>query len=312
MSRQRVLAWGGPVLYASVFLGYAVWRGVPASRDILILWIALGLLAFSLSDLRRFGRGMVVEWLPFVFVLFAYDLLRGYADGLLATHYLPQIRAEHALFGTIPTVWLQDRLWGGVAHVQWYDYGGWFVYLTHFFATLLVAAVLWVRRPELFRRYAAMVSTLAVLGFTTYVLFPAAPPWLASDNGNIGPVERLVTPIWSHIPFVSFQTLFEKGERYSNQVAAVPSLHAAFALLISLFLWRHVSRRWRPLLVAYPVAMGYALVYLGEHYAVDILLGWVYAAAAFGLVELAVRSPRRAREKLAYLRVSAERPRTGQ
>jgi membrane-associated phospholipid phosphatase len=266
---------------------------VPAGRDTVVVWTALGLLAFSLTDLRGFGRGMVVDWLPFIFFLFTYDLLRGYADGLLPTHYWPQIRAEHALFGTIPSVWLQQRLWHGPDDVRWYDYCSWFIYLTHFFGTLLLAAILWIRNRELFRRYAAMVSLLAVFGFTTYVLFPAAPPWLASDGGYIGPVERLVTPIWSHVPGVSFQSLFEKGERYSNQVAAVPSLHVAFAVLVSLFLWRRASRRWRVLLVAYPLSMSFSLVYVGEHYAVDILLGWVYAAAAYATVEfVAVRSPR--------------------
>lgn len=298
MSRRQIVTRGGPLLYAVSFAGYAAWRGVPGGREPLFLWIALGLLAFSLSDLRRWGRGMVVEWLPFLFILFTYDLLRGWADSVFPTHYLPQAQAEHALFGTIPTVWLQDRLWQGSAHVQWYDYASWFVYLTHFFATLLLAAVLWVRRPELFRRYTAMVTTLAMLGFTTYVLFPAAPPWIASDEGYVGPVERIVVPIWSHVPYVNLNAIFEKGERYSNQVAAVPSLHAAFALLVSLFLWRYVSRRWRPLLVAYPIAMGYALVYLGEHYAVDIVLGWVYAAAAYAVVELVIAwNPRRRTER---------------
>jgi membrane-associated phospholipid phosphatase len=306
MSRKRARAWAGPVVWGAAFLAYIGWQGLPAGRDLQLIWVILGLLAFSLSDLRRFGRGMLLEWLPFILFLFVYDLVRGWADGAMPTHWIPQVHGEEALFGTVPTVWLQDRIWGGPTHVHWWDYATWFVYLTHFFVTLTLAAVLWVRRAELFRRFAAMVSTLALLGFVTYALFPAAPPWLASDNGVVGPVERLVGPISSHLPFVDFQSLFEKGERYSNRVAAIPSLHGAFAFLVTLFLWRYASRRWRVLLVAYPVAMGFSLVYLGEHYAVDILLGWLYAAAAFAIVELvAARVPSRLREQQAALRARA-------
>ena len=38
-------------------------------------------------------------------------------------------------------------------------------------------------------------------------------------------------------------------------------------------------------LVAYPLAMAFTLVYSGEHYVSDILLGWVYAVMAFVLVK---------------------------
>ena len=55
--------------------------------------------------------------------------------------------------------------------------------------------------------------------------------------------------------------------------------------MICLFLWPRVNRRWRPLLVAYPIGMGLSLIYLGEHYLIDILLGWVYAAVAVYLVD---------------------------
>ena len=59
-------------------------------------------------------------------------------------------------------------------------------------------------------------------------------------------------------------------------VAAVPSLHGAYPMLLALFFWPR--RRWaRALLLAYPIAMGVVLVYTAEHYVADILLGWAYA-----------------------------------
>ena len=74
------------------------------------MWILLGLLAFSLTNVRGWIRSVVLEWLPFALVLWLYDLLRGQADTLLfSAHVRPQLRAEELLFGgTVPTVWLQQ------------------------------------------------------------------------------------------------------------------------------------------------------------------------------------------------------------
>jgi membrane-associated phospholipid phosphatase len=70
-------------------------------------------------------------------------------------------------------------------------------------------------------------------------------------------------------------------------VAAMPSLHAAFAVLFSLYLWRLVPRFARPALALYPFAMSFALVYSGEHYVVDCIVGAVYAIVTFVAVNWA-------------------------
>jgi len=57
--------------------------------------------------------------------------------------------------------------------------------------------------------------------------------------------------------------------------------HAAFALLLTLYLWQLVPKWWRPLLAVYPLAMTLALVYTGEHYVVDCIAGWFYAAGSY-------------------------------
>jgi membrane-associated phospholipid phosphatase len=287
------LRWAGPAVYA-VALGITCGvRGLPTSRDALFLWILLGLLAASLTDLRRWLRGVLLEWLPFGAVLFAYDLLRGLADGLRATSIWPQLRFDEVVFGTVPTVWLQERMWDGAAAIDWIDYAAWSVYLTHFFGTLTVAAGVWLFAQRLFRRYAAMVALLAVFGFATYALFPAAPPWLASELGHLEPTDRIVHFVSADAPLDFFGAIWERGAQYANDVAAVPSLHAAYALLIAIFLWPVVSRPWRVALALYPLAMAWALVYTAEHYVSDILLGWLYAAVAALAVDAAFR--RRAR-----------------
>jgi membrane-associated phospholipid phosphatase len=192
---------------------------------------------------------------------------------------------------------LQTHLWHGADHLRWWDYAAWLVYVSHFFATLVVAAILWTWAHDRFVRFATMVCVLALTGFATYVLYPAVPPWLAARHGEIGQSNRLIAIIWHHVPIAHYGSLFEKGQHYANNVAAMPSLHAAYALLIVLYLWRIVSPPARVLLALYPPAMAFALVYTGEHYVVDCLAGWVYALATFGAVNLWFE--RRARRALA-------------
>ena len=266
--------------------------GIPTKHDLIFLWLGVGMAAFSLEASR-----VVRDWLPLVGIMFIYDVLRGAADGLVfPVHETPQIRVEAALFGgPVPTTWLQEHFWHGANHLHWWDYATWFLHLTHFFATFIAAAVIWVFAREHFSRYSAMICVLALTGFATYVLYPAAPPWMAAQHGNLGESNRMIGPIWHHIPVTHAGAVFEHGQGYANDVAAMPSLHAAFALLFSLYLWRLVPRWIRPVLAVYPIAMSLALVYSGEHYLVDCIAGWVYAVATFLAVNWAFA--RRARRE---------------
>jgi membrane-associated phospholipid phosphatase len=92
-------------------------------------------------------------------------------------------------------------------------------------------------------------------------------------------VTRTTSEGWKIIG-VGTSILFSEGQSSVNLVAAVPSLHSAFTMLVALFLWNRVPWRWaRPLLLLYPAAMGLTLMATGEHYFFDVLLGWVYAGA---------------------------------
>jgi PAP2 superfamily len=268
-----------PAAFIAVSLALFIVIGLPTKRDLLAVWLLLGLLCFSLTDLRGYARGVVLEWVPFLGLLIAYDSLRGSASHLFAVHYLPQLQIDKTLFGgTVPTVALQRWLWHG--HVVWYDVIFWATYLTHFFATPLVAAVLWKRDRQRFRVFAVLVAVLSFAGLATYALYPAAPPWMASQAHLIGPVTRIVPLVWPYVGLHAAGSFVEHGYQYANDVAAVPSLHAAFSLLIAITLWPR-KRKWlRPLVALYPLLMAFSLVYGAEHYVSDILLGWGYCLLA--------------------------------
>ena len=292
-ARRLTAAGAGGFVAASVALVAA--KGLILSRDWLFAWLLLGLLAVSLADPKRWARGVVVDWLPLMAVLLCYDLSRP-VRGWLGTspHTFPQLDADRWLFGDVPTTTLQHSLYDpAVAH--WYDYLAFFVYLSHFFVTLVVLAILWRVSHERFRRYRTLVVALATAGFVTYVLFPAVPPWLAAYEGHLEAVPRTIAGMWSVVGIEPAHALFENRGEFYNQEAAIPSLHAAYPMLLLLFFWG--AGLWARLgLGAYVLAMAFTLVYTGEHYVFDILIGWVYAGGVFAAVTAAgeLRRSRRA------------------
>jgi membrane-associated phospholipid phosphatase len=143
----------------------------------------------------------------------------------------------------------------------------------------VVAAILWKIDRQRFRLFAVFVATLSFAGLITYALYPAAPPWMASQAHLMPHVTRIIPVIWQSFDLHSAGSLVEHGYRYANNVAAVPSLHAAFSLLIAITLWPR-KRKWlRPIVALYPLAMAFSLIFSAEHYVSDILLGWAYTIA---------------------------------
>jgi membrane-associated phospholipid phosphatase len=276
---------GVPALYLLATVVAVDRVGLPYSQDWIFVWIIGLLLSFSIGAGQHSARRLVKDWLPILGVLLAYDLLRGIADGnVFPVHWQSPISADNALgFGEVPTVRLQDAIYTP-GHLHFWDYAAFSFWFSHFFATLLVAACIWLFAYRWFHRFAACIVVLAVLGLITYVLFPAAPPWLAGQQDYLPHVYRINHAVVSNLPIPKAGALFQQGTNWANDVAAVPSLHAAYTMLIALFLWPRLDRRWRPLLIAYPIGMGLSLIYLGEHYLIDILLGWAYAAATILIV----------------------------
>jgi PAP2 superfamily len=266
-------------LYFAVLGAWSAHYGIPAQRELVIAWVCGALACASLGRHPRQIVELLVDWLPLVAVLAAYDLTRGAADSFgIAVHTQAMVDVDRFLFfGETPTEWLQAHLHEPGTVNAW-DVAFTVVYTSYFIVPFVVAGVLWIRERLAFRRYTRRLVTLAVAGVVTYVAFPAAPPWMADDLGLIDGVQRTTADGWEVIGGGT-AALFSKAQYAGNAVAAVPSLHAAFTALVAMFLWGRVRPALRPLLALYALAMALALVATGEHYVFDILLGWLYAAA---------------------------------
>jgi membrane-associated phospholipid phosphatase len=272
-----------PYALALYFLGLILWtanNGIPTQRELVILWTCGALACWSIGRPPREILQLVVDWLPIVAVLWAYDLTRGAADSWgIPIHYQVMVDFDSfVFFGETPTEWLQRHLYNPYA-VSWWDVAFTLIYISYFIVPFALAGWLWARDRLAFHRFTRRLVTLALAGLTTYILFPAAPPWMAGQMGLIDEVQRSTARGFEVIS-IGTASLFSKGQASSNEVAAVPSLHCAFVTLVALFLWSRVRRRWlRPLLLLYPLAMGLTLMATGEHYFFDVVLGWIYAGA---------------------------------
>ena len=283
----RRVRYGCAGVYFAV-LAYIVYSsGVPTGRRTLSEIVVVGLAITCLGRGWRRMLQVAVDWLPFTVVLMLYDQSRSLADTMgMPVHVADIASAERWLFGgTVPTVWLQQHLYTP-GHVHLYDALVTLVYTSHFVVTPALAAVYWLRERVAFLRYIARVVALSFAGLITYILFPEAPPWLASRDHVIAQVTRISALGWEYLHAGFAHRLLVEGQQGgSNPVAAMPSLHFAFALLATLFLAERIGHRARWLLYLYPVAMAFTLLYTGEHYVIDLVFGVGYALA----VHLGVR-----------------------
>jgi membrane-associated phospholipid phosphatase len=93
----------------------------------------------------------------------------------------------------------------------------------------------------------------------------------------------IIPLVWQHVGLKAAAALFTKGNTFANDIAPMPSLHAAYPMLILLFFWRRASRPVRVRLVGYVLAMAlaFSLVYTGEHFVADEVAEWACAIAAY-------------------------------
>ncbi|MEP7178906.1 MAG: phosphatase PAP2 family protein [Pseudonocardiales bacterium] len=279
LKRWRRIRRSVAACYFAVLAWIVVADGVPTGRLNLMIIIVAGLAITSLGHGWRRLLQVVLDWLPFTLVLIVYDLSRGVATAVnLPLHEKDIASAESWLFGgNVPTVWMQNEFYTPAA-VHWYDAVATLVYTTHFLATPILAAILWLRNRAVWLAYITRVIVLAFAGLLTYVLFPEAPPWLAARDGLIDPVARLSARGWIWMHAGNVHRMLDAAQRDgSNPVAAMPSLHVAFATLVALCIASRLAGRLRYLLALYPIAMGAVLVYTGEHYVLDLIVGVAYA-----------------------------------
>ena len=228
------------------------------------------------------AKEMLKHLLPFVALLLVYESFRGLVPHLNNhVNYMWMVGADKFLFGgTLPTVSLQQWWWHGA--VVWFDFVFYLAYMLHFILPIGLALLIWKYRDKAYWQYISTYLLVSFMGFVTFLFFPAAPPWLASDKQLIPHINRVSSYIFQALGVQDFPSVYNKIS--PNPVAAVPSLHAAYATLLVLFVYKLFGKKWALLACIYPFLIFVGTVYMGEHYAIDEILGAAYAIVAFVVV----------------------------
>jgi hypothetical protein len=268
-------------LYTACVIAFLIFFKAFWSPDILFL------VFLTIFAVYGHGKDYIRKFTPFVALLISYDALRGLVPFISSrVHFTEMINFDKWLFhGNIPTLVLQHAWYNG-HNLRWYDYYFYFVYMLHFLMPFILAALIWKFRPSRYWQYAGALLALSYAGFITYIIFPAAPPWMASDMHFIPNVAKLSTTIWWTWGVHSVPNIYAHFD--PNPVAAVPSLHAAYPTLDALFVYKFFGKKIAIPFLLYPISVWLGVVYLGEHYVFDVLLGITYGAAAFFASELVI------------------------
>ena len=149
------------------------------------------------------------------------------------------------------------------------------------------------------KRFATVLGVACLM----FILFPTIPPWMASKNYHLLPpltrsAGRGFVAVGLHAAANSWKNALDWG----NAVAAMPSLHASFALIVPAFFQPWIKPVWLKVVVlAFPVVMLTSLVYLAEHWVIDGLVGWAIVGGSFWFWNRRERAQRRKRAERANI-----------
>jgi len=168
----------------------------------------------------------------------------------------------------------------------------------HFGVTIFVLIWVYRRFPHLYARHRSTFLCTTGLALVGFALFPLMPPRLLSDCGVYGACLANLHPYVDTVTDVGGLWSFDSGtmQKVSNQYAAMPSLHFAWASWCGLVLWPTLrspspwSKSCRVLVVIYAPATLFAVVVTGNHYWLDAVGGLAVLGAGSVMASLLVRA----------------------
>jgi hypothetical protein len=146
----------------------------------------------------------------------------------------------------------------------------------HFPATIAFLLWTWIARPAAYFWARSLLVTVTAVSLVLHVTFPLAPPRMMAGDG-----------------FVDTMALFgpsaygDGTQSVTNQYAAMPSLHAAWALVIAVVLVVELRSRWRWLAALHPLVTVAVIVSTANHYWLDVIAAALLVLGALLLHGLA-------------------------
>jgi membrane-associated phospholipid phosphatase len=217
-----------------------------------------------------------------------YEMPNDDPDRLLARLRVDYpIKADELLgAGTAPTVRLQRAL-GRPGDVRLHDLALAWVHWSWFIVPHGSSLYILLRHRWHFPRAACMMAGVFDVGLVAYWSIPTAPPWWAGKTGHMPPVRRIMVEAGEHFWGRLWRPLYDFLG--GNPFAAMPSLHFGTSVMAAHVL-SDVGLVQGVLGWSYALSLGFALVYLGEHYVVDLIAGLALAEGVRALAPAATRA----------------------
>jgi PAP2 superfamily protein len=163
--------------------------------------------------------------------------------------------------------WLAGHHTLAAVLAEYYDNAHWGV-------PFVLLAYVWWRRADLYPRLRNSLVLVNLIGFVVFWRYPVAPPRMLSGFTDV---------VSSTHAFGDFHG--GSLASHANEVAAMPSLHMAWAAWCGLALWRLSARKWvRALAIAYPCATAFTVLATGNHFVLDLLAGLATLALSLALL----------------------------
>ncbi len=234
----------------------------------------------------RTSKRLFYGILPLGIVGLLYDAMRFVKDvGLSETtvHVCDLREIEMRLFGvTVDGVRQTLHDYAQLHARAWMDAVFAIPYGMFLYAVFGFAVYLFVKDYSAALRFTWGFLALNVLGFATYHVYPAAPPWYFHDYGCVVDLSASASPgpnllrVDRMMGLAYFSGFYGRS---SDVFGAVPSLHVAYPLLMIIEGWSRRGVALRGGLIAFYLWMCAAAVYLDHHWVVDIVLGSLYTIA---------------------------------
>ncbi len=238
------------------------------------------------------GRQPVLRWWKEALIVVAFYVIYSFSRNLFGSAHVAKGSLPLKAFNNaIRVIHLEQRLHiFHEAQIQawfagdklFFQFWNTFYGTAHFFVTIGVFIWMFFRDRNHFthsRNALAFTTAIAIVGFS---LFPLMPPRLLENTGRYG---GAAIAQQQGRPAYGFHDTIEEyggpwsfdsgaGAKVSNQYAAMPSLHIAWATWTCIVVWRIVKRKWlRGLLLLYPLATLFCIVVTANHYFTDAIGG---------------------------------------
>ncbi len=144
---------------------------------------------------------------------------------------------------------------------------------------LAFAVYLYVKDKYLFTKFSLVFLLVNIFGFIIYYIYPAAPPWyvqlygfdlhigIPGNSAGLARFDKLLD-----VPI--FQSIYSKN---ANVLAAMPSLHATYPLIVLFYGIKKGLKKMNLLFVIFMFGIWFSAVYASHHYIIDLIAGVILA-----------------------------------